>query len=228
MRISISYITEILVSLPKTIYFNFRCLPFNKAIRLPFYVQYKTHLSGISKSCLKIAPNVALHPFMIKFGNKGSEGVIEKSYNILCLERGASVLFNGTASFAAGFGLNVAGELEIGHRFNANKNSFICCSKKMSFDEGVLVGWNVDIRDTDGHTVIVDGENKDSMKPVHIGHHVWIGSDAKILKGVTIGSDCIIASSAVVTKGSDENNVIWAGFPAKVIQRNANWDHRVF
>lgn len=77
MRLSLSYITEIILSLPKTIYFNFRCLPFYKAVRLPFYIHYKTRLFGICKDSIRIAQNAALRTFMIKLGNKGSVGIVQ-------------------------------------------------------------------------------------------------------------------------------------------------------
>lgn len=37
-------------------------------------------------------------------------------------------------------------------------------------------------------------------KPIRIGHRVWIGGGAKILPGVTIGADAIIAANAVVRR----------------------------
>jgi UDP-3-O-[3-hydroxymyristoyl] glucosamine N-acyltransferase len=49
-----------------------------------------------------------------------------------------------------------------------------------------------------------------------IGNNVWLGVNAVILKGITIGDGAIIAAGAVVTKSilPDE---IWAGIPAKKI-----------
>ena len=37
-------------------------------------------------------------------------------------------------------------------------------------------------------------------KPAMIGHDVWIGTNAVIMQGVTIGDGCVIGSNAVVTK----------------------------
>ena len=52
---------------------------------------------------------------------------------------------------------------------------------------------------------------------VIIGKNVFIGSHVKILKGVTIGDNSIIANSSIVTK-SIPDNVIAAGNPCKVIK----------
>ena len=53
--------------------------------------------------------------------------------------------------------------------------------------------------------------------PVVIGDDVWIGANAVILPGVTIGSHCVVAASAVVTKDVPDNTLV-GGVPAKVIK----------
>ncbi len=55
-----------------------------------------------------------------------------------------------------------------------------------------------------------------TTKPVVIGDDVWIGANAVILPGVTIGQHCVVAAGAVVTKDVPDN-VIVAGVPAKII-----------
>lgn len=42
---NIAKIIKCIVSLPKTIYFCFRYLPFNQAIRIPILVAYDTHIT---------------------------------------------------------------------------------------------------------------------------------------------------------------------------------------
>ena len=50
-----------------------------------------------------------------------------------------------------------------------------------------------------------------------VGHDVWIGSEAMIMAGVTIGSGAVIASRAVVTKDVKPYAVV-GGNPAEVIK----------
>jgi len=50
-----------------------------------------------------------------------------------------------------------------------------------------------------------------------IGHDVWIGSEAMIMAGVTIGSGAVIASRAVVTKDVEPYAVV-GGNPAEMIK----------
>ena len=56
-----------------------------------------------------------------------------------------------------------------------------------------------------------------STKPVVIGDDVWIGTNAVILPGVTIGSHCVVATGAVVTKDIPDHTLV-GGVPAKVIK----------
>ncbi|MCF2397310.1 hypothetical protein LGR78_14345 [Enterobacter hormaechei subsp. xiangfangensis] len=44
--------------------------------------------------------------------------------------------------------------------------------------------------------------------PVNIGHNVWIGSNVLILRGVTIGDNCIISAGSIVTKSIPSNNIL--------------------
>src|SRR5213079_3044195 len=95
-----------------------------------------------------------------------------------------------------------------------------------------LVSWNVGIADSDFHPLepaqrIIDSQAlapffKDrpprprlKTAPVKICDNVWIGMNAVILKGVTIGENSVVAAGAVVTK-SVEPNVVVAGNPATV------------
>ena len=56
-----------------------------------------------------------------------------------------------------------------------------------------------------------------STKPVVIGDDVWIGANAVILPGVTIGRHVVVAAGAVVTKDVPSFSLV-AGVPAKMIK----------
>ncbi len=54
-------------------------------------------------------------------------------------------------------------------------------------------------------------------RDVRVGHNVWIGYGACILRGVTVGDNSIIGTSSVVTKHVPENAVV-GGTPAQIIR----------
>ena len=53
--------------------------------------------------------------------------------------------------------------------------------------------------------------------PIVIGENCWIGSNARICKGVTIGDNSVVAANSVVTKDVPPNCIV-AGNPAKVVK----------
>ena len=57
---------------------------------------------------------------------------------------------------------------------------------------------------------------EDIKAAICLQDYVWIGANAIILKGVTIGNGAVIAAGAVVTK-SIPSNEVWGGVPAKKI-----------
>ena len=57
-----------------------------------------------------------------------------------------------------------------------------------------------------------------STNLVTIEDDVWVGANAVILPGVTIGEHCVVAAGAIVTKDVPPHSLV-AGVPAKVIKK---------
>ncbi len=57
-----------------------------------------------------------------------------------------------------------------------------------------------------------------STQQVTISDDIWIGANAVVLPGVTIGNHCVIAAGAVVTKDVPPHSLV-AGVPAKIIKQ---------
>jgi acetyltransferase-like isoleucine patch superfamily enzyme len=53
---------------------------------------------------------------------------------------------------------------------------------------------------------------------IHIKKNAWIGANAAILKGVTIGENSVVAAGSVVSKDVPDN-VIVGGNPAKILKK---------
>lgn len=136
---------------------------------------------------------------------------------------GKNSKLNVKGDFSVGFGSDIRvfdnAKLELGSGY---LNGFvqIICANNIQIGNDVAIARDVIIRDTDAHSIL-DGKHKKD-RPIIIGNHVWIGTRAIIMKGVTIGDGAIIAAGAIVTKNVPSNTVV-AGVPAKVIRENIKW-----
>jgi len=100
------------------------------------------------------------------------------------------------------------------------------CTKMITVGDYVNLGAGVRVYDTDFHPVGFAPRrlNDTSMicsSPVTICDDVWVGANAIILKGVTIGPRSVIAAGSVVAKDVPQD-VIAAGVPAKIIRSIPN------
>jgi len=104
-------------------------------------------------------------------------------------------------------------------------NTTIVATLSVELGNNILIGGGTTIVDTDFHSLNpVHWHTPDDLKymasaPVVINDNVFIGMDSIILKGVSIGSNVIIAAGSVVTKNIPENQV-WGGNPARFIKNN--------
>lgn len=109
-------------------------------------------------------------------------------------------------------------KLYIGNGTTIGDRTEIHVGKSVHIGEECSISWDVVIMDRDYHEI--NGEEKKDS--VVIGNNVWIGCNAIILKGVTIGDGAIVGAGAVVTKNVPKKACV-AGNPAKVIKNNVNW-----
>lgn len=220
-------VIHLLISLPITIWVNFKALPIKQAIRLPMLIDYRTRVKGIKKGSI-ILPNYISFA-IIKYGwGNGSEGNHCNNKNYIYINGNGKFIFTGKAQFALGATIRTAHEgiISFGNNFKANQN-FTCFSNtKILLGNNILIGWNVNIRDSDGHNILNINNNEilNPNKSIEIGNHVWIGSHVDILKGASINDNSIIGFKSLVTKKYTEKNVIIAGSPAKIIKTNINWE----
>ena len=91
----------------------------------------------------------------------------------------------------------------------------VCIGHHVNLAQGITVtALNHNFADTNRR---ID-EQGISTKPVVISDDVWIGANAVILPGVTIGRHVVVAAGAVVTKDVPDSCVV-AGIPAKVVKK---------
>ena len=82
--------------------------------------------------------------------------------------------------------------------------------------DGALIGHNV-VLATINHDLNPKENRKNHYAPIKIGAHVWIGSNATVLPGVTIGDYAVVAAGAVVTRDVPAMTVV-GGVPARVLK----------
>lgn len=87
----------------------------------------------------------------------------------------------------------------------------------ITIGDGSLIGHNV-VLATINHDLYPENDRKNHYAPIKIGAHVWIGSNATILPGVSIGDWAVVAAGAVVTRNVPALTVV-GGVPAKVLKR---------
>ena len=91
----------------------------------------------------------------------------------------------------------------------------VCIGHHVNLAQGITVtALNHNFNDTNRR---IDKQGI-TTKPVVIGDDVWIGANAVILPGVSIGSHAVIAAGAVVTSDVEDYTVV-GGVPAKVIKK---------
>lgn len=111
---------------------------------------------------------------------------------------------------------------DFGKNIHFGENVFVNASVHMQDQGGLYLGDRAFI----GHQVVfatLDHDLNPSKRndlypaPIVLKNDVWIGSNAVILKGVTIGEGSVVAAGSVVTKDVPANVVV-GGNPARVIK----------
>jgi len=134
-----------------------------------------------------------------------------------------------------------SGVIKIGKRTFINAGTNIISINEIEIGDDVTIGWNIYIYDHDSHSLDyrfrkddIERQREDfyanrnfifskdwsnvKSAPVKICNKVWIGFNAIILKGVTIGEGAIVAAGAVVTKDVPAWTVV-AGNPATIVKK---------
>src|SRR5438034_6391612 len=146
-----------------------------------------------------------------------------------------AVVFGDHVSVYAGcsFAIGENGRCTIGD-FTLLNGALIMAEEKIDIGSHCLISWNVGIADSDFHPLepaqrLIDAQAlapffkerppRPQLKtaPVKIADNVWIGMNAVILKGVTIGDNSVVAAGSVVTKSVPSNTIV-AGNPAAVVK----------
>jgi acetyltransferase-like isoleucine patch superfamily enzyme len=134
------------------------------------------------------------------------------------------------------------GNVFIGDNTYISAGTHLICAEQIEVGSNVLIAWGCNIVDHDSHSLnwleraddvrnwreglMSQGKNAASklknwrvvpMAPIHIGNKVWIGFNAIVLKGITIGEGAVVAAASVVTKDVPAWTLV-AGNPARPLK----------
>jgi acetyltransferase-like isoleucine patch superfamily enzyme len=112
------------------------------------------------------------------------------------------------------------GEVRIGAKTVMGQECTISAFQHVSIGRECIVADRVMLIDFDHGVVEVERPIRLQgiyKRDVEVGHNVWIGYGACILRGVTIGENSVIGTSAVVTRDVPANAIV-GGVPARVIR----------
>lgn len=108
--------------------------------------------------------------------------------------------------------------LKIGKQVFINSGAMFTDLGGIELEDKVLVGPNVTIISVN-HSLDPEKRHGVELKAVLIKENAWLGANATILPGVTVGENAVVAAGAVVSKDVPANTVV-AGVPAKVIKKS--------
>jgi acetyltransferase-like isoleucine patch superfamily enzyme len=136
---------------------------------------------------------------------------------------GDDVRLSGKPIFAAGR-IFPDPEIRIGDRTFIGHASQFSVAKSIVIGNDVLIAGGCWILDYSAHPIHPDRRiagvqvDPDEVRPVRICDKVWIGRNAIVLPGVTIGEGAVIGAAAVVTKDVPVGGIC-VGNPGRVLSR---------
>jgi acetyltransferase-like isoleucine patch superfamily enzyme len=122
------------------------------------------------------------------------------------------------------------GVVEIGAKTVLGQECTISAYQRVSIGRECVIADRVMLIDFDHGVVEVDRPIRLQgiyKRDVNVGHNVWIGYGACILRGVTVGDNAIIGTNSVVTRDVPANAVV-GGVPARVIRMRDEPKHMRF
>lgn len=212
------------MSLPRTIWFNFRYLPFAQARKLPIWLAPNVRVKSMYRGGIQLqrarfnASHIGFHcaDAIDCYGG----------HTIISVKPGGKWIVIDDLHIGRGAVIHVGkeGELSVGDNFAISGTTSIVCSKSITIGKDVQFSWNSLVMDSDAHRIFDEnGEWMNCPEPVQIGNHVWIAANTTIMKRSVIGDNCVVAANSLVNRKLSEPNKILAGSPAKPVRTISDW-----
>lgn len=158
-----------------------------------------------------IEASFATKTLLIRMNNSDDPTEVRK----LLGEITGTVIDASTAVFTPLY-INYGKHLKIGKNVFINFDCTFLDLGGITIEDGVLIAPKVSIL-SEGHPIAPGERHSLKVGHVHIKKNAWIGANATILQGVTVGENAIVAAGAVVASDVPDNTIV-GGIPAKVIK----------
>jgi acetyltransferase-like isoleucine patch superfamily enzyme len=111
-------------------------------------------------------------------------------------------------------------ELRIGPEAFLN-GCHLSAKRSVRLGRRAWIGLGSRIFDADQHDL--DAERPERIEPVEVGEHTWIAADVTVVRGVRIGSHCVVGTRSLVTRDVPDHSLVF-GVPAEVRGRVGDRD----
>jgi acetyltransferase-like isoleucine patch superfamily enzyme len=185
-------------------------------LALPSAIRDRLHCARLRQLCTA-AKSAELSPLGRIF-NAGAKGAIEIGANSLCM---GEMQVIGTT-----------GRIRVGEWCYVGPESKLWAKESIEIGDRVFISHRVQIFDNNSHSLSAAERHERyrelreigrhrvpetvASRPVQIGDDVWIGFNAAVLKGVSIGRGAVIGACAVVTHDVPPYSVV-VGNPARQV-----------
>jgi acetyltransferase-like isoleucine patch superfamily enzyme len=128
----------------------------------------------------------------------------------------ASEIDSSTSVFPP-FQINYGKNTKIGKNVFINFDCTFLDLGGITIEDNVLIAPKVSLL-SEGHPLSPTDRQTLTAGKIHIKKNAWIGANAIILQGVTIGENSVVAAGALVSKDVPDNTIV-GGIPAKIIKK---------
>jgi acetyltransferase-like isoleucine patch superfamily enzyme len=156
------------------------------------------------------------------------KGFVDARDNTLLNIQGKAY-FKGSVEICRGSRLDIGekGIIEIGNGSRIGPFSIIVIQNRLIIGSNTGISWNCRFLDSDFHKISYEGKKPVSETGITIGNNVWIGNNVSFYKGSSVASGSVVAADSVIKTRFEEENVLIAGNPAKIVRQNISWNRNL-
>lgn len=209
----------------KTLYFNYKMLPFKQAVKLPFYFYGSIKFTSLRGTVRIDAP---IKRGMIGFGQKFEKMSRAKGIAEIILK--GELVFKGHAHFGKDvfFCVEKDAYCEFGFMGCLGSDVLLLCTNKIVIGSWAGIAYQSQVIDTNSHPMMntLTGDQYPMSGEISIGNHNSISNRTTIMANTITPDHCVVASNSVCNKDYSVlgNNILIGGVPAKLIKNNYTRD----